>query len=228
MHYTDWLRTVSSQVPCRCRDSSLYGRVQTISQDLILDLLKHCDLHDFRVFVFSHFRAFRVFVFLHVSRFRASCIFCTFCISDSSRFHASHILRTFRDPTQFVFRALTYLMGFAFPCISHFAFSHSRVFVLWHVLPCTSLGSIAFRSHVLSSSSKVHRCVFHFVSLALHHIFLCISIYVHLSHYVFILHHPCTFSTTYLAPRPGNLLSMLTHQRIVGDLGGTSLPSLTH
>jgi hypothetical protein len=128
----------------QCRDSSLYGRVQTILQDLILDLLQCGDFHVFHVF-----------------------------------------------------------------CILAF-------FALWHVLLHASLGSIAFCLHVLSSSSKVHWCVFHFVSLALHHICLYFPIYVHLSCYVFILHHPRTFSATYSALSPGNSLSMLTCQCIVG------------
>jgi len=116
MHYTDWLRTVSSQVPHRCRDSSLYGHVQTILQDLILDLLKRGDLRNFRNFAHFAFQIPRVF--------RA------FCVSDSLHFHASHILRTFHDPTQFVIRALTYLAGFMFLHISH-----SRVF---HTLTCAT------------------------------------------------------------------------------------------
>jgi hypothetical protein len=72
----------------RCRDSSLYGRVQTISQDLLLDLLKHGNLCDFCVFAFSH-----------VSCFRASCVFThlTYCahfvIPHSSYFVHSHISR---------------------------------------------------------------------------------------------------------------------------------------
>jgi hypothetical protein len=109
--------------------------------------------------------------------------------------------------------------------------SEKRHITQWEALFLTlhaSLGSIAFHSHVLSSSSKVHWCIFHFVSLALHHICLYIPVYVHLSHYVFILHHPCTFSTTYLALSPGNSLSMLTRQHIVGGFYRTSLPSLTH
>jgi hypothetical protein len=150
----------------------------------------------------SHFRVFACFAFSRVLHFCASRIFHTFHVSDSSHFHTSHILRAFRDPTQFVFCALAYLAGFAF-----------RVFTF---------------SHVLSSSSKVHWCIFHFVSLALHHICLHIPIYVHLSRYVFILHHPCMFSATYSAPSPGNSLSMLTCQRIVGGFYFTSLPSLRH
>jgi hypothetical protein len=111
-----------------CRDSSLYGRIQTILQDLILDLLKCGDLCDFRVFacfVFSHF--------LHVLRFRASHVFHvfrTFRISDSSRFCTSHILRTSCNPTQFIIRALAYLAGFTFPHISH-----SRIF---HASTCAT------------------------------------------------------------------------------------------
>jgi hypothetical protein len=100
-------------------------------------------------------------------------------------------------------------------------------FMLWHALLCTSLGSIAFHSHVLCLSSKVHWCVFCFVSLTLYHICLCISIYVHLSRYLFILHHPWMFSTTYLVLSPGDSLSMLTCQHI-GRFLLTSLPSPAH
>jgi len=57
------------------------------------------------------------------SRFSRFRIYRAFRVSDSSRFHASHILRTSRNPTQFVIHALAYLTGFAFPHISH-----SRVF----------------------------------------------------------------------------------------------------
>jgi hypothetical protein len=77
----------------------------------------------FAIFAFSRFcasrvsRAFRVFTHLMYFTSRA------FRVSDSSRFHASHKLCTSRDPTQFVIRALAYLVGFAFPHISH-----SRVF----------------------------------------------------------------------------------------------------
>jgi hypothetical protein len=140
-----------------------------------------------------------------------------------------------------VFAHLTNNTHLAFPHCSQFA--HSRIprisyfrafrvfrilafFALRHALPRASLGSIAFRSHVLSSSSKVHWCVSHFVSLAFHHIYLCIPLYVHLSYQLFILHHPCTFSATYSAPRPGNSLSMLTRQHIVRGFYFTSLLSL--
>jgi len=113
----------------RCRDSSLYGHVQTISQDLILDLLKRGDLCDFRVFTYIV-----CFTFLHVLRFHASRVF---RVSDFLRFHASHILRTFCDPTQFIFHALAYLVGFVFPRISHFAFLHSHIFcALTCATPC--------------------------------------------------------------------------------------------
>jgi len=150
---------------------------------------------------------FAIFALSHISRilhFRFLAFSCISHIAHISRSHTVHILHT---------------------CISH-RFRISAFFALWHALPHTSLGSIAFRLHVLSSSSKVHWCVFHFVSLALYHICLCIPIYVHLSRYVFILHHPCTFSATYSALRPGNSLSMLTRQHIVGGFYFTSLPSL--
>jgi hypothetical protein len=148
-------------------------------------------------------------------------------------FHTSHILASFAHfafHIPHVFAHLTNYAHLAIPHSSQFAHSHisqvshSRAFrvfrilaffVFRHALPCASLGSIAFHSHVLSSSSKVHWCVSHLVSLVLYHICPCIHIYVHLSHYVFILHHPCMFSTTYSAPRPGNSLSMLTRQCIV-------------
>jgi hypothetical protein len=94
----------------RCRDSSLYGRVQTILQDLILDLLKCGDLR----------------VFAHIS-FRIS------YISRLSRISCSHFFRAFRVPTQFAIRALTYLAGFAFLRILRI--SHSRVF---HASTCTT------------------------------------------------------------------------------------------
>jgi hypothetical protein len=111
----------SIKVVClRCRDSSLYGRIQTISQDLILDLLQRSDFRNFRVFVhltyFTHF-AFSCTLHCH-----------TFHISDTSCFRTSHILHTFRNPTQFAFCALTYLM--------HFAFLHSCVF---HILTRTTV-----------------------------------------------------------------------------------------
>jgi len=79
----------------RCRDSSLYGRVQTILQDLILDLLKCGDLRDFRVFArfaFSHisrisrFCALRVFNISHISHFAYIVSFAHFTFSHFSRF----------------------------------------------------------------------------------------------------------------------------------------------
>jgi hypothetical protein len=95
------------------------------------------------VFCISCFRASRVFhiscilCFQHIlciSHFAFSAYLmhfvyfasCAFCVSDSSRFHASHKLCTSCDPTQFVIHALAYLAGFAFPHIS--CISHSRVF----------------------------------------------------------------------------------------------------
>jgi hypothetical protein len=188
------------------------------------------------LFAFSHFCVFHVFTYIAFSRLS--------CISHSRVSHA--FSRAFSHLAQFafqiphVFAHLTNYAHLAFPHSSQFAHScisrvsHFRAFCVFrilvffalrHVLPRASLGSIAFRSHVLSSSSKVHWCVSHFVSLASHHICLCIPIYVHLSHQLFILHHPCTFSATYSAPRPGNLLSMLTCQQIVRGFYFTSYPS---
>jgi hypothetical protein len=229
----------------RCRDSSLYGRVQTILQDLILDLLKCGDLRGFRVYrvyrVFARFAFSHISRISHVSHFAHITHFAFSHISHVSHFAyiASFAHFAFQIPR--IFTHLTNDAHLAFPHSSQFAHSrisrvsHFRAFCVFHILaffalrhalPRASLGSIAFRSHVLSSSSKVHWCVSHFVSLAFHHICLCIPIYVHLSHYVFILHHPCTFSATYSAPRPGNSLSMLTRQRIVGGFDLTTLPSL--
>jgi hypothetical protein len=172
----------------------------------------------------SRFSRFRVLVFPRISRFRTFRIYRAFRIS-----HLSHISR-------FRFLAFSRISR-----IMHISRSHTvrnsrtRIFRVFrilafftfrHALPRASLGSIAFRSHVLSSSSKVHWCVSHLVSLALYHICPCIHIYVHLSHYVFILHHPCMFSATYSALRPGNSLGMLTRQRIVRGFYGTSRGSL--
>jgi hypothetical protein len=156
-----------------------------------------------------HFVYFQYSHILHISQ---SCTFhilhtrisCTFCIVRLSQFSCFH--------TYCIFCALCVLMFFA----------------LWHALPHTSLGSITFCLHILSSSSKVHWCIFHFVSLASYHLCLCIPIYVHLSHYVFTLHHPCMFSATYSALSPGNSLSMLTHHCRVRGFHFTSLPPLTH
>jgi hypothetical protein len=124
-------RAKPKEMSC-CRDSSLYGRVQTMWQDLVLDLLKCSDLRGFRVFAFPHISRFRTFCIYHafrishISRISRSRVFRTFRISDSSRFCASHKLCTSRDPTQFAIRALTYLAGFASSRISRI--SHSRVF----------------------------------------------------------------------------------------------------
>jgi len=168
---------------------------------------------------FSRFRASHVFRILRVRTFR---VFTHVTFPHISRFQ--HILHFSR------FRASRVSAHFAFPRISRFrasrVFHILTFFTLQHALPRASLGSIAFRLHVLSSSSKVHWCVSHLVSLALYHICPCIPIYVHLSHYVFILHHPCMFSTTYLAPRPRNSLSMLTRQCIERGFYFTTLPSL--
>jgi hypothetical protein len=73
----------------RCRDSSLYGHVQTIWQDLILDLLQCSD-----------FRGFCTF-----------CIFCIFAFSHISHFRIPH---AFCDLTHFAFHVLTYLAHFMF------------------------------------------------------------------------------------------------------------------
>jgi len=161
---------------------------------------------------FSHFCAFRVFHVFASFAFQIPCVFAHLT-------NYAHL--TFPHSSQFAHSRISRVSHFRAFCI----FCILAFFALRHALPRASLGSIAFRSHVLSSSSKVHWCVSHFVSLAFHHICLCIPIYVHLSHYVFILHHPCTFSATYSAPRPGNSLSMLTRQRIVRGFYWTSFPS---
>jgi len=154
----------------------------------------------FAVFAFRRFRAFRIF-----AHFAFSLISRTSHFSHSRAFRvfARYAHRTFRILAQFafqiphVFAHLTNYTHLAFPHYSQFA--HSRIprisyfrafrvfrilafFALRHALPRASLGSIAFRSHVLSSSSKVHWCVSHFVSLAFHHICPCIPLYVHLSY----------------------------------------------
>jgi hypothetical protein len=176
----------------------------------------------FAIFAFSHFHAF--------SHFRISA---HIAFSRISHFHVFHIF------THFAYFAFSHLLRtshfrfIAFSCISrimHISRFHTvrnsctrisrrfrilAFFAFRHALLRASLGPIAFCSHVLSSSSKVHWWVSHLVSLALYHICPCIHIYAHLSHYVFILHHPCMFSATYSAPRPGNSLNMLTCQRIV-------------
>jgi hypothetical protein len=138
--------------------------------------------------------------------------------------------RTFRNPTHFTFFMFSHVfMHFAFSHVfTHFAFSHSHIFC---ALTCTTthlprIHCILFTCPVLILQGPLVRislCFTHITSyMSLH------SIYVHLSPYVFILHHHCTFSTTYLAPSPGNSLSMLTCQRIVGGFYCTSLLSLTH
>jgi hypothetical protein len=175
----------------------------------MLDLLKYSDLRDFRVFAFSRtlrFRTyhahhtFRIFAFSHVSHFAYIASLVHFAFSHLSRNFASHAfshLAQFAFQIPRVFAHLTNYAHLAFPHSSQFAHSrisqvsHFRAFCIFHILaffalrhalPRASLGSIAFCSHVLSSSSKVHWCVSHFVSLAFHHICLCIPIYVHLSH----------------------------------------------
>jgi len=204
----------------------------------------------FAVFVFWHFHTFRILASFAHFAFQIPRISAHLVFSWYSHFRAFRIYRVFRIFAHFtyfmfqiprIFAHLTNYAQLAIPHSSQFAHSHisqashSRAFRIFcilvffafrHALPRASLGSIAFRSHVLSSSSKVHWCVSHLVSLALYHICPCIHIYVHLYHYVFILHHPCMFSATYSAPRPGNSLSMLTRQRIVRSFYWTSLPSL--
>jgi len=130
--------------------------------------------HISRTSHFSHFRALRVFTYItfsHLAQF------------------AFQIPRVFAHLTNYAHLAFPHSSQFTHSRISrvsHFrAFCVFRIlafFTLRHALPRASLGSIAFHSHVLSSSSKVHWCVSHFVSLAFHHICLCIPIYVHLSH----------------------------------------------
>jgi len=186
----------------------------------------------------SRFSRFCVLVIPRISRFRTFRIFTHFAYTACFIFR---IFCAFRIQIPCVFAHLTNYAHLAIPHSSQFTHlhisqvSHSRAFRVFrilvfftfrHALSHASLGPIAFRLHVLSSSSKVHWCISHLVSLALYHICPCIHIYVHLSHYVFILHHPCTFSATYSAPRPGNSLSMLTRQRIVRGFYYTSDPSL--
>jgi hypothetical protein len=111
---------------------------------------------------------------------------------------------------------------------AHFAFLHSRVFcALTRATACLPrIHCIPFTCPVLILQGPlvhISLCFTHITSyMSLH------SIYVHLSRYVFILHHPCTFSATYSALSPGNSLSMLTRQCIVGGFYCTSLLSLTH
>jgi hypothetical protein len=190
----------------------------------MLDLLKCGNLHNFRVSRVSCFCAFRVFVhfaFSHILRVSHFCTSHIFHVSDSSRFHASHILRMSRNPTQFVIHALTYLAGFAFPHISH-----SRVFRAStcatarlpgiHRIPFTCL--VLILQGPLVRISLCFTCITSYMSLHSH---LCsfISLCVYIT-------SPCMFSATYLAPRPGNSLSMLTRQRIVRGFYFTSDPSL--
>jgi hypothetical protein len=108
-----------------CRDSSLYGCIQTILQDLILDLLQCSDFCDF-----AHFCIF------HISRTRISCAFRIFT------YFTSHILHAFCDPTQFVFSHISHFMHLHISHISHFrtflrfhAFSHFLCFDTCYCAP---------------------------------------------------------------------------------------------
>jgi hypothetical protein len=159
----------------------------------------------FRISHFAYIASFVHFAFSHVSR-----------ISRIRHISRSHTVRNSRTHVSRGFRIFAHFAYFAFSRFSRFD-------MRYRAPPWDPSHSVRI---VLSSSSKVHWCVSHFISLAFHHICLCIPIYVHLSHYVFILHHPCTFSATYSAPRPGNSLSMLTRQRIVRGFYLTSFPSL--
>jgi len=102
-----------------CRHSSLYGHVQTILQDLILDLLKHSDLRNFRIFA--------CFVFLRISHILRILRFRFLALSRIS--HIAHILRshTVRNSHTCISR------GF---CISaYFAFSHFLRFDMRYCTP---------------------------------------------------------------------------------------------
>jgi hypothetical protein len=75
-----------------CRDSSLYGHIQTISQDLILDLLQRSDFRNFRNFAYFAFHALAYlacFAFSHISRSHTFRILCTHisCIFTYFAFH---------------------------------------------------------------------------------------------------------------------------------------------
>jgi hypothetical protein len=134
--------TLRIQVPRRCkehccRDSSLYGHVQTILQDLILDLLKRSNLHNFYVFVFSH----------------------------TLRFCASHILRAFCDSTvrilrtciSCMFSCFRILMCFTFPCISHIScISHFRFLAFSRISHIACI----LRSHTVRISHTHISCGF--------------------------------------------------------------------
>jgi hypothetical protein len=84
----------SNHLPARCRDSSLYGRVQTILQDLMLDLLKYGDLRNFRVF--AHFAFSHISCTSHFSHFRIFARFASLHISRLSRISRSRVSRAFR------------------------------------------------------------------------------------------------------------------------------------
>jgi hypothetical protein len=110
-----------------CRDSSLYGRVQTISQDLILDLLKRGDLRDFRVFAYIACFAFpHILRISRISRFRFLAFSRISHIVCISRSHTVRISRTyiscgFHISVYFTFRI--------------FAFSHFSRFDMCYRVP---------------------------------------------------------------------------------------------
>jgi len=110
-------------------------------------------LHISRISCVSHFRIFAYFAFSDI-----------LCILRS---------RTFRISRSCIFRISHTHISRAFHIFAYFAFhiSHSCIFCALTHATMHLLGSIAFHSHVLSSSSEVNWCVFHFVSLALHHVF---------------------------------------------------------
>jgi hypothetical protein len=149
----------------------------------------HFVIPQFAFCALAYLACFHVFAFSCVSHFHASRIFHAFHISDSSHFHASHILRAFCDPTQFVFHTLTYLVGFAFPHILHFAFLHSRVFhALTYATACLPrIHRIPFTCPVLILQDPlVH------ISLC----FTCITSYMSLHSHLCSLISLCVYITS--------------------------------
>jgi len=183
------------------------GAYRQYRKTLYWHLLQCDNVHDlaylahFVCFAFSHFRIFRVFGYL-----------VHFAIPHISHFTILHI-------SHFTYSHISRVSHFRIFCISHFAFLHFLCFdTRYHAPP--RIHCIPFTCPVLILRGQLV-CI----SLCFTRITSClyIPIYVHLSRYVFILHHPCTFSATYLAPSPGNSLSMLTCQRIVGGFWGDFL-----
>jgi len=107
----------SIKVVClRCRDSSLYGHIQTVSQDLILDLLQCSDFRDFHTF--AHLTYFMHFALCIVMHF------------------------TFQIPC--VFTHLTYCTHFTIPHSSHFAHSHISCILHFHIFCILHFCILAF------------------------------------------------------------------------------------